>query len=167
MLDALEKVTVSQRIRNVISEFLLEKKTEHPYSLIDYSYSEKEKKILVTVQLKYKHIKQEIDPAVILKDNHIVRMMSQEHIRMITWLACKNSFSATYKVVGQNFNEAGIKDTIEIRHVETNKLETKLISEILSDKEYINRMQPEDIFRIGFAAGAASVANEQVNFHHE
>lgn len=158
---------LSRWVKNVLSEFALEKKTEHPYSLVDYHYSEKAKKFLITVQLKYKNIQQEIDPEALLKDNTLVRMMSQENIRLITYLACKNSFSITYKVVAQNFHEAGIKNSIEIRHVETNKLETKLISEILSDKDYLHKMQQEDIFRIGFAAGAASVANEQINFDHE
>lgn len=156
-----------QWIKGIIAEFVLEKKTEHPYKLVDYNFSEKEKKYLITVQLKYKDIKKEIDPDALLKDNNLVRMMSQENIRLITYLACKNNFSVTYKVVAQNFNNAGIKDTIEIRHVETNKLETKLISEILNDKDYLNRMPQEDIFRIGFAAGAASVINEQLNLDDE
>ncbi len=155
------------KLKAVLSDFFLEKKTEHPYRLVNYGYSEKAKKTLITVQLKYKDVKQEIDPDVFLRDNNLVQMMSQENIRLITFLACKNNFSATYKVVAQNFNQSGIKDTIEIRHVETNKIETKLISEILNNKDYINKMSQEDIFRIGFAAGAASVANEKMSFKHE
>lgn len=146
------------------SEFLSEIRTEYPYKLVDYNFSEKEKKFLITVQLKYRDIKREIDPELLLADTNMVRMMSPENIRLITYLACKNSFSVTYKVVAQNFDAAGIKDTIEIRHVETNKSETKLIGEILSNKDYLNRMHPEDIFRLGFAAGAASVANEKFDF---
>lgn len=161
MLEMIEQGKLSQWIKNVLSEFLLEKKTEYPYNLIDYNYSEAEKKILITVQLKYKDIKQEVDPAALLKDDNLVRMLSQEDIRLITFLACKNKFSAVYKVVGHCFNEFDINNTIEILHVETNKVESKLISEILNNKEYINKMQPEDIFRLGFAAGASSVANEK------
>jgi len=163
----LEKKSFFSLVKGILSELWVEKVMEPPYKLVDYSYSEKAGKFLVTVQLKYKDIKREIDPAALLVDNKLVRMMSQENIRLITYLACKNMFSVTYKIVAQNFDKAGIKDTIEIRHVETNKLETKLISEILSNKDYLNKMGQEDAFRIGYAAGAASVINEQIDFHHE
>jgi hypothetical protein len=154
-------------VKKVLSSFLQETQTEYPYKLVDYNYAEKERKFLITVQLKYKDIKQDIDPEVFLKDDNLVRMMSPENIRLITYLACKNNFAVMYQVVNQNFHGLGLEKAIEIRHVETKKIETKLVGEILSDKNYLHRMHPEEVFKIGFAAGATSITNEQVKLDDE
>lgn len=159
MSSILQQRNWLRSLSNYFSDFINENKNKYAFEIIDITDCEKTGNKQAVLKLEG-HYTKKIYIKDIISDNQIIKGLSPEAIRALTYLSVVEQLAPEYHIVGLELNSITEDYIVTIRSKNKKKISKQSATTICSNMELIKKLNSIDANRIGYIAGMKDTVYE-------
>lgn len=156
-------MAVKEKMKKMFKQMreLNKKESYTPLYRVTEIFQDEEGDYMVQVQIISKSLAFKARPEELLAKDNIVDQFSPRDVRTLTYLGYLGINSPKFKILAQRLSESNDKLIFAIKKKGHAKLIIKTADEIVTEKEILENLKPEDAHLVGYTFATEHVLDEK------